>query len=695
MNATRGVHRDSWGIPHVVGDDVLDLARLQGVATATDRTWQLELGRRRASGSSAELLGSSAVEWDVLARRADLDGLARRAFANTEPETQAFVAAYVDGVNETLATTACPELDFLDVPAGPWERWTPLAVFAAQHLLFGTFPIKLWRRHVQQVLGDRGIEVLRDEGFEVPGSNSWVVGGNRTRSGLPLLAGDPHRQFTDPGVYAQVRLTCPSEDIDVAGFTFPGMPGVSHFAHAGGVAWGITNAMADYQDVYVEQLRTRDGVVECHEADGWKRAEVRTVTVEVHEAAAVEVRCVRTPRGPVVIEDTAGVSFSLRRPSELLGDLGFGCLLPLLRARTAADVVAALEGWVEPVNNLLVADTAGDIRQQVVGLVPRREEENRWVPVLGWSPDHAWTGWVDLPGRQVGADDHLVTANHRMPGFDDVGVDFAPPARADRIDRCCREASDLTVADCAAIHADVLAGQPAHLHRALCRLDRLAGRAEELRRAIAGWDQRFVPDSRVAGAYVGVRDAFVRRVTTAPGFEGLGRSPYPEVLAAWTSPAVQVYLALGSVLSDDALDLLPQRDRLLREALEEVSAAAVPRWGERHRFEPPHALTHLGFSTAARPGPELAGDNDCVHCAGQAPGEQVAVRGSVARYAWDLAGLDASGWVVPMGADGRRGHPHHSDQTPAWLASRLLGVTGMEHVTPGSQPAPGVAPDQQ
>ena len=46
------------------------------------------------------------------------------------------------------------------------------------------------------------------------------------------------------------------------------MPGVSHFAHAGEVAWGITNAMADYQDVYIEQLRTHDGVLESREADG-------------------------------------------------------------------------------------------------------------------------------------------------------------------------------------------------------------------------------------------------------------------------------------------------------------------------------------------------------------------------------------------------------------------------------------------
>lgn len=689
----RGLHRDRWGVPHLVGDDVLDLALLQGRATATDRAWQLDHARRRASGRTAEILGPSAVEWDALARRADLDHLARRAYACTTPEDQAFVASYVDGVNEVLPEARCPELDFLDLTASPWEPWTPLAVLAAQHLLFATFPSKLWRRHLRRVLGSTGAAVLRDEGLDVSGSNSWVVGGARTRTGRPLLAGDPHRSFTDPNVYVQVRLTCPAEGIDVAGFTFAGVPGVQHFAHAGGVAWGITNAMGDYQDVYVEELRTRDGVVECREAEGWREAAVRTELVEVRDADPVSVVCLRTSRGPVVVEDAHGTSFSLRRPSDVLGDLGFGCLLPLLRARTADDVVAALDGWVEPVNNLVAADTAGEIRQQVVGLVPRRDDLNRWEPVQAWVPRHAWAGWVELPGRHVAPHEHLVTANHRMPGFEEIGTDFAPPARADRIDALLSGRSDLSVADCSGIHADVLAGQPAHLHLALCALDGLDGPAEQLRRDLATWGQRFDAGSRLAAAYVGVRDAFVRRVSCSPALAGLDPSPYPELLAAWTSVEVQVYLSLGAVLSDEALELLPDRDALLRAAVEEVSSSPVPAWGERHRYEPPHALDHLGFSAVSAPGPHLAGDNDCVRCAGQVPGDDVALRGSIARYAWDLAGLDTSGWIVPMGVDGRPGHPHRADQLPMWAEASLVGVTGMELVTPVVDTSPAVAPD--
>ena len=145
-----------------------------------------------------------------------------------------------------------------------------------------------------------------------------------------------------------------------------------------------------------------------------------------------------TPRGPVVIEDAAGVSFSLRRPSELLGDLGFGCLLPLLRARTAADVVAALEGWVEPVNNLLVADTAGAIQQQVVGLVPRRVEENRCVPVPGWSPDHAWTGWWTSPAAWSGPPTTWSPPTTGCPGSTRWASTSLRRAAPTASTRCCR-----------------------------------------------------------------------------------------------------------------------------------------------------------------------------------------------------------------------------------------------------------------
>ena len=86
------------------------------------------------------------------------------------------------------------------------------------------------------------------------GSNSWALHGTNTTSGMPLLAGDPHRGLDTPNCYYQNQITCP--DFDVVGLSFPGCPGFPHFGHNEKVAWCVTHAMADYQDLYIEKFQS-------------------------------------------------------------------------------------------------------------------------------------------------------------------------------------------------------------------------------------------------------------------------------------------------------------------------------------------------------------------------------------------------------------------------------------------------------
>jgi penicillin G amidase len=669
--------RDPWGVPHLVAGSAVDLARLQGRTVALDRTWQIEHARLEAEGRTASRLGATGLPWDRIARRMQLEQLGRRGYDALDAESAALVDAFVAGVNEGLAEAApVPELVELDVAPGRWSPWTPLAVFAARHLLFGTFPSKLWRHHVERH-GSPGLAgVFHHEGLATAGSNSWVVGGARTASGLPMVGGDPHRSFESPNVYQQVRLTCtdPADRFDVAGFTFPGVPGVQHFAHAGTVAWGITNAMADYQDVYLERLTRRGDEVWAEGPSGAYRAEAWTERIEVRDGPGEEVEVITTANGPVLTGGPDETAFTLRTASWVTGDLGFGCLLPLLRARTADDVVDALGGWVEPVNNLVVADVHGRIRQAVVGRVPARADRNRWRPVPGWSVDHRWTGWLDpLPSRTVPADGHLVTANHRMNAeFDVLGVDFAPPGRARRIDTLLGEEGGWTREAFTAIHRDVLAGQPALLADAVARLSGLTPQARALQEEIGCWDQRLTADSPTAAAYIGVRDALVTRLAAEPPFAGLDvPSPHGELIGLWFDVPRQLQGSLESLLSDAGRRLVPGLEGHLGAAVEAVAADRPGRWGARHRYRPLHVLGHR-LPTE----PELPGDNDCVRCAGGVPGSDGVVRGSVARYVWDLAGMDHSGWVVPLGASGNPADPHHHDQLDAWVEGRLLPVTG-------------------
>ncbi|XUL89630.1 GNAT family N-acetyltransferase [Streptomyces galilaeus] len=741
---TTQIYRDAWGIPHLRAGGADELARVQGRVTAHDRAWQLETERHRAQGTSAAFLGIGALPWDLFARRARLDDTARRCFAALEkrdPETTRWVRSYVDGVNEGLGEgTSASEFAESGLAPGRWEPWTPLGVWLATHILFAGFPAKLWREEAIRHLGPDAVGLFATDGPGTSGSNGWLVSGARTTTGLPVLAGDPHRFIEDPGVYQQVHLSCP--EFDVVGLAVPGVPGIAHFGHTGTVAWAITNAMADYQDLYRERLRRTGAGVEALGPDGsWRRAARHTETVEVAGEASVEVEVIETERGPVVIGGPEGLdggvtappgtpplAISLRHPPRVTEDLGFSTLLPLLRARQVADVDRAFDGWAEPVNVVQAADTEGGLLHRVAGKVPLRAEANRTRLVPAWEPGHEWQGWHQPPRAEPAGDGIAVMANQRGPATPpgrvrkvppalrrpahalaapgespstsstrasarhaeithrtpqgppfgwttglcghDLGVEFAPPHRADRITALLAERAHWSAADMPAIHMDTQLGSVTPLLDHLAALTDLTPGATALRDRLLTWDRRMDADSTDAAAYAAVRGAVVRRLAAHPAFAALAEPPaYPEVFLPWLALLPRVGFALEHLLRARELYGI-DRSEAVRAAVEEVAASPLSTWGDTHRLTPWRAL-----ADTPTPGPGLSGDHDCVLCTSSVPGlTDLSARGPAARFVWDLARREDSLWVVPLGASGLPGSSHHRDQLPLWLKGDLVPV---------------------
>ncbi|MFC8348910.1 penicillin acylase family protein [Streptomyces sp. NPDC057280] len=666
------IYRDAWGIPHLRADGVRALARAQGLVTARDRAWQLEVERHRARGTSAAVLGVDALPWDRFVRRARLDDTARRCFADlsvNDPETADWVRAYVDGVNDGLTGADLP----LGTP-GRWEPWTPLGIWLATHILFAGFPAKLWRTEAMKHLGEAAVGLFATDGPGTSGSNGWLVSGERTVTGRAVIAGDPHRFIEDPGVYQQIHLSCP--EFDVVGLAVPGVPGIAHFGHTGTVAWAITNAMADYQDLYSEKLRRTGAGVEALDPDGsWRRATRHTETIEIAGEEPVEVEVIETARGPVIaggpegLDDGTPLALSLRTPPRVTGDLGFSTLLPLLRARRVADVDRAFDQWAEPVNVVQAADTEGGLLHRVAGRVPVRSAANRTRVVPAWEAGHEWTGWHDMPRTGL-TDGVAVMANQRGPAAP-LGVEFAPPHRADRIAELLAEKEKWTAADMPAIHMDTHLGSAGPLLDHLAALPDLSPAATGLRATLLAWNRRMDADSSAAALFAAVRSALVRRLAAHPAFAALTTPPaYPEVLLPWLGLTPRIGYALEHLLRAEELYGI-DRPAEVRAAVEEVAAAGpVKTWGESHRLFPWRAVPDPAFD-----GPGLSGDHDCVLCTSAVPGlTDLAARGPAARYVWDLARRADSRWVVPFGASGVPGSPHHRDQQPLWLGGDLVPV---------------------
>ncbi|WP_394553669.1 penicillin acylase family protein [Agromyces sp. MMS24-JH15] len=617
------------------------------------------------------------------------------------------------------------------VAASPWPAWAPLGVFLVAHVLFSPFPNLLWRFHVRRQLGDALVDAFTPGAPSGAGSNAWAIHGSRTASGAPILAGDPHRLLELPGVYQQVRLACP--DYDVVGLAFPGVPGVQQFGHTGSAAWGITNAMAHGVDVFAERLREIDGRIEALGADGWEPVEAQVESIAVRGEGAATVRVLETARGPVVAgfefadsgaaaseaadSDAAasdvpasGTAFSLRMPARVDADLGFAAFRPLLRARRADDVVAAFDRWVDPVNRVLAADASGTVLRWTAGCAPVRSVAERRLPLDAWADSTSPGIRMRQPAEPVAQ--FAVDANERpdREGHD-LGYAYPAPTRARRIAELLEPVDAATPDDMAAIHADVLDARAValldRLRRALALRASSAGRtaspgtstgAAALAATLLGWDGHRRANDPAAGAFAAWHSALVRRIA---GHSALAPLHTPHGMGAvfdpWFSVAQRVGDALESLLEAPRLHI--DADAELVAALEDASrdesvrarsihaesihadadmdASGTPAWGIRHRLVPLHVLAEVpGARAAGVRSVGLPGAGDTVCCTGSVPGvTDLAFRGSVARWVWDLGDRERSRWNVPFGASGVPGDPHFDDQLAAWARAETTAIT--------------------
>lgn len=714
------VRRDEWGIPHVRGERARDAFFGQGFVQAQDRLGQLEYDRRRARGRWAEVVGPTAVAFDVFARRCGLGPAAAREADALAPEPREVLDAFAAGVNAflELGGPLPPDLARAEVRPEPWTAADCCAVFLVRHVVFANWQRKLWRGRLAAAMGVEA--VARIEGVEprdvpliVPpaelfrtrddahaaveamgpvldamaelgepstGSNSWALHGARTASGLPLVAGDPHRFLEVPNVYYQCHLVC--DAFDAIGLSFVGVPGLPHFGHNAHVAWCVTNGNGDYQDLFVERVPPG-------------QAPLRTETVEVRGGEPVAVACHETARGPVVFGDPArGPCLVLRSTALTEPSTGLAVLGPMLAATDVDGLEAVMEGWVDPVNNLVSADVHGDISYRTVGRIPVRDASNAWGPVPGWTDRHDWYGVVaydDLPRVRNPPGGVIVTANQRI--VDDeyphyLGLDYAHPDRAARVLERLGSLERATVDDMADVHRDrrslaadvwvprILAVDPGD------EWERVA------LEALRDWDRWMLPESRGAAVYMTVRDAACRIIAHHPALASV-RTPLPdEPTATFVPLELRVWaLATGLLAADDRTLVADPAGwgGLLTAALADGVAVlrgglgddvAAWRWGTLHRARPRHPLGHVHPDWAAAldpPAVEVGGESDTVMSAGHPVGHGFTVTGtSVARYVFDCADWDASRWVVPLGASGDPTSPHFSDQQATWAAGELL-----------------------
>lgn len=660
------VARDQIGVPHCYARSEHDAFFAQGFVHVADRLWQMDYDRRRGLGCWAEVAGPNGVVSDTFYRRLDLAASARRDLAVLSPRARAMLEAYTAGVNAGIARLGLPrEFAVAEVWPLPWQPWHCLLVHRVRHVTMGSARAKLWRSVVASVLGphaarqmyatagvrqvaclppgqecDPGLPAAL--GADDAGSNNWVLAGSRTASGLPLLAGDSHRPLEAPNVYVQGHIACP--EWDVLGAGMPGVPGFPHFGHNARVAWSITHAMVDDQDLY--------------EVDGVASTEV----INVRGGESVRVTAGATPRGPLIGEGLAMAWTATAEPNR-----GFDAVWAMLRARSVGELFEAMRSWVEPANNLLAADTDGTIGYLTRGRIPvRNRADAAWLPVPGEDQSYGWTGYLafDSMPRALGAESgFFLSANNQiLPSPEPyLSLDFGPPWRAARIAAMLRDMREATVADMEALHGDVVS-LPAR--RLASVLDGWA--------PLAGWDGSMDVASRAAAAYSTLRRELGLLMLERSGLAACVKHPRNRLLPGIRAESLIWRIAGEHLISGDTRLLGSWSwEKMLGEALSRAEHAwAGASWGELHATRISHPLPRPGFDPPTVP---YGGDMDTVQASHYVPGDGLAtIGGSVVRYAFDLAEWDRSGWALPLGVAGEPGSPHAYDQQQPWSRAKLL-----------------------
>jgi len=554
--------RDRAGVVHIRAANEHDLFFAQGWSVARDRLFQLELWRRRATGTLAELLGPRALPTDRATRMFRYRGDPDADFAVYHPRAKGIVQAFVDGINAYVALTERepsrlpPEFARLGTRPG---RWTPAVVVSRHNGLFegaddeaalarlaaaiGADTVRaLWALGPRRVtLAGHGVDAAalpadslaaffaalrgpvplvvagdapseRGDGRAASddepmpeGSNNWVVSGRRTASGRPILANDPHRVIAVPSLRYFVHLEAPGWN--VIGGGEPSLPGVA-IGHNGAGAWGLTIFGLDSEDVYELDVDPRDAGRYRYRG-GWARFATETHVIPVRGGAADTTRLRFSRHGPVIATDARRhKAWALRSTAFEPGTAPYLASLRFAQARTWAAFRAACAFAFAPAENMVWADTSGAIGWQVVAKAPRRPRHDGLVPVPG-DGRFEWAGFLPVPALPNAANPargFLHTANENnvpagYPHLDAVGTQWADAFRADRIASVLDTTRAATPETMGALQYDA-GSQPAMaLVPLLARWTPASPLARAARDSLTAWNRMLAPGSVGAGIY--------------------------------------------------------------------------------------------------------------------------------------------------------------------------------------------------
>ena len=484
------VYLDDFGIPHIYADNQKDAMTVLGFVHAQDRLWQMELMRRIAPGRLSEIFGNIALKNDKFFAGIGIDENSKLAVARLNKNSEAYILAnaYLSGINQYIDQGITPvELRILGITQ---EKFVLKDVYNILGYMSFSFAMAQKTDPLLTDIRDKyGMEYLKDFGIDgafsttqlksykgnakeysaiaksvanlletspAPafiGSNSWVIGGAKTKSGKVILANDPHIMFSQPGTWYEAHIVCP--DYEIYGYYIAGVP-FPLLGHNHNYAYGITMFENDDVDFFQEQ-ENPNNTKQYKTVDGFKNYTYKQKIIKVKDSSDVKLNIKTSQHGPIVTslldglntENPVAMSWIYTQQKNQILEAVYS----LSHAKELADFHKNIELIHAPGLNIMYGDAKGNIAWITSGKLYKVDKSVNTNFILnganGIDDKKQFLAFAKNPAAINPPWNYVYTANNQPEAIDDYLYPgyYLPKDRAKRIDALLSPKNDWTKED--------------------------------------------------------------------------------------------------------------------------------------------------------------------------------------------------------------------------------------------------------
>jgi penicillin amidase len=460
------VKRNQWGVPLIQGKSARDVFFAIGYVQASDRLFQMDLVRRYATGRLSEIFGKVTLDSDIYQKSLLIEEIVERSAQDVDPKIRELLQSYCNGVNYYIKNgNLAPEFKVLRYKPEAWRIRDIFSIFKNMEVMLASSGSELYNERLVKALGKEkakefmsgvyGKTIISHEEYNnlfqnkslqmslskemdlmenLVGSNNWVISGKKTASGFPLLANDPHLAAVFPSHFYQI--VAKAGDLELSGNTLPGVPFII-IGRTKEIGWGFTNIGTDVIDYFILEINPQDE--NQYLLDGlWVNFKVVEKKIKVKDCKEPHVLKVKVSTfGP--LQEENGKSYAMHSIVQSRSTV-LEAFYKMNFSRDLEGFIEGLKKFSSPAQNIVFADTKGNIGYYPAGLIPIRSNGDGSLPIKAVSSNDSWKGFYKekfkpfLLNPEKG---YVVTANN--PVIPDTLIPmFArtwnPYFRAERID---------------------------------------------------------------------------------------------------------------------------------------------------------------------------------------------------------------------------------------------------------------------